>query len=167
MPTVLHHPKFEPGISWLRSALLVYDNVWSPPPHPQGIRQLLQRRADSLIAAEGRSLPSPHRTDRTHLLDTYPRWHVPSVSPDIVSDRDSSRGFVIATQICSGAPICSRSGAHRGRLPRDRCASSSSAGSLEAKTGSRAPSRCWRARASGRTARRRNRQRSTRRPGRR
>lgn len=29
MPGVLYHPRFEPSLSWLRSALLVYDNVWS------------------------------------------------------------------------------------------------------------------------------------------
>jgi hypothetical protein len=29
LPGVLYHPYFEPRLSWLRSSLLVYDNVWS------------------------------------------------------------------------------------------------------------------------------------------
>ena len=29
LPGVLYHPNFEPSLSWLRSSLLVYDNVWS------------------------------------------------------------------------------------------------------------------------------------------
>lgn len=29
MPPVLYHPHFEPSLGWLRTSLLVYDNVWS------------------------------------------------------------------------------------------------------------------------------------------
>ncbi len=36
MPGVLYHPNFEPSLSWLRSSLLVYDNVWSIVPLEAG-----------------------------------------------------------------------------------------------------------------------------------
>jgi hypothetical protein len=29
VPGVLYHPHFEPSLAWLRTSLLVYDNVWS------------------------------------------------------------------------------------------------------------------------------------------
>ena len=60
----------------------------SPSPYPQNVCQLLQRRADSSIAEEGRSLLPLHRAGWTSRFDTDPWWPAPSVLPDIVSDRD-------------------------------------------------------------------------------
>lgn len=36
MPEALYHPNFEPPLAWLRSCLLVYDNIWSIVPREAG-----------------------------------------------------------------------------------------------------------------------------------
>lgn len=36
VPGVLYHPHFEPSLSWLRTSLLVYDNVLSIVPREAG-----------------------------------------------------------------------------------------------------------------------------------
>jgi len=66
LPGVLYHPNFEPTLSWLRSSLLVYDNVWSIVPLEAGyvpsddVKRHLEKLPDTFASLAPEPLDIAH-----------------------------------------------------------------------------------------------------------